>query len=586
MTSKRSSGTQFRILSAFVLLLTAVSVLIAFAARAQQAVANAASAKVSATPARQASIAASYATGTAAHRAVSRSQTERHDTGAKILDNPPSFLPVVTYDSGEVGASSIAVGDVNGDGKPDLVVANCGQVDAACISFNASTVGVLLGNGDGTFQPAVTYDSGGLTAVSVVIADVNGDGLPDVVVANRGSSGGSVGVLLGNGDGTFQPAVNYGSGGLFSSAVAVADVNHDGIPDLVVANECADSNCDGSVGVLLGNGDGTFQTAVTYGSGGNEAFSVAVADVNGDSNPDILVATNTIVCIGRTCGPVSAVGVLLGKGDGTFGTALTYGADGIFAGDQSIVVADVNGDGKLDIVVENTLCCGSSFGAVGVLLGNGDGTFQTVVLYQSNVSGWGTSALVADMNGDGKLDLVFTDQCASSNCNNQGLVGVMLGNGDGTFQSAVTFSTGGSLTNAVAVADLNGDGKPDLVVANQCADNGGSCPGGSVGVLLNNTIIVSPTTTTLTSSLNPSVHGQPITWTATVTTSGPVAPTGTVNFKRGPDGMGTGTLNASGVATFTTSILKPGPYKITAVYKGDASNLASTSAVLHQGVKR
>jgi len=96
----------------------------------------------------------------------------------------------------------------------------------------------------------------------------------------------------------------------------------------------------------------------------------------------------------------------------------------------------------------------------------------------------------------------------------------------------------------------------------------------------------STSSTTLTSSLNPSTHGQPITFTATVTTSGSIAPTGTVNFKWGPDGIGTGTLNTSGVATFTTSILKPGPYKITAVYKGDASNLASTSAIVYQGVER
>src|SRR5207302_10974806 len=104
-------------------------------------------------------------------------------------------------------------------------------------------------------------------------------------------------------------------------------------------------------------------------------------------------------------------------------------------------------------------------------------------------------------------------------------------------------------------------------------------------ILKHTTFTQSSTTTALTSSQNPSTHGQPITFTATVTTSGPIAPTGTVNFKWGPDGIGQGTLNASGVATFTTSILKPGPYKITAVYKGDASNLASTSAILYQGVK-
>jgi len=186
---------------------------------------------------------------------------------------------------------------------------------------------------------------------------------------------------------------------------------------------------------------------------------------------------------------------------------------------------------------------------------------------------------VADVNGDGKPDLVVAIFFFNT-------VGVLLGNGDGTFQAATTYSSGGFFPSSVAVADLNGDAKPDVAVANFCGGNGINCLPGKLGVLLNNTTFSQSTTsTTLVSSLNPSIHGQPITFTATVTTSGPVAPTGTVNFKWGPDGIGQGTLNASGVATFTTSILKPGPYKITAVYKGDASNLASTSAILYQGVK-
>ncbi len=165
------------------------------------------------------------------------------------IASAPLFLPAVTYDSGGFGASMVAVADVNGDGKPDLVVANCGS----CSIFNDGSVGVLLGNGDGTFQPAVTYSSGGIIPLFVAIADVNGDGKPDLVVANRCGNNGClnqapVGVLLGNGDGTFQAAATYFSGGEFASSVAVADLNGDGKPDVLVANDCADSNCDGSVG--------------------------------------------------------------------------------------------------------------------------------------------------------------------------------------------------------------------------------------------------------------------------------------------------------------------------------------------------
>src|SRR5215475_1465018 len=188
-----------------------------------------------------------------------------------------SFAPAVAYNTSAVRPLSVAVADVNGDGKPDLLVANL------CVDVNCGSngiVSVLLGNGDGTFQTEVTYNSGGYDAVSVVVADVNGDGKPDILVANRcavfiscgGTSGGHpdsngiVSVLLGNGDGTFQPAVTYNSGGLFTTSIAVGDVNGDGKPDLVVSNPCGVTNCfpqlDGAVGVLLGNGDGTFQTAV------------------------------------------------------------------------------------------------------------------------------------------------------------------------------------------------------------------------------------------------------------------------------------------------------------------------------------
>jgi hypothetical protein len=149
----------------------------------------------------------------------------------------PIFYEAPTYSSGGEDAESLAAVDVNGDGKLDLLVAN-GCSDSGCT--NHGSVGVLLGNGDGTFQPAVTYDSGGYSASAIAVVDVNGDGKPDLIVANECNASsscttGSVGVLLGNGDGTFQPALNYALS-FPTNGVAAADVNGDGKVDLLVAD--------------------------------------------------------------------------------------------------------------------------------------------------------------------------------------------------------------------------------------------------------------------------------------------------------------------------------------------------------------
>lgn len=176
-----------------------------------------------------------------------------------------NFAPTVPYSSGSEFANSIAVGDLNGDGISDLVVANSCVSPSSCATGG---VGVLIGNGDGTFKTAVTYGSGAPYAFSVSIADVNGDGKLDLVVANyctnlyvvQGCQNpvDTVGVLLGNGDGTFQAAVTYSSGGygnpgnFQSGSVAVADVNGDGKPDLLMTNPCGDNSCttNGIVGVM------------------------------------------------------------------------------------------------------------------------------------------------------------------------------------------------------------------------------------------------------------------------------------------------------------------------------------------------
>ena len=177
-------------------------------------------------------------------------------------------------------AASVVAADMNADGTLDLVIGNGGQA--------GSTVTVLLGNGDGTFQPAAGYGAGG-TIGSIAIADLNGDANPDVAVANR--SGDVVDVLMGMGDGTLHWPIPYHSGGAMATGIAVADMDRDDKPDLIVSNwTSATDRGHGAVGVLIGNGDGTFRPPVSYGSGGYGGSSLAIADVNGDDYQDVVVA--------------------------------------------------------------------------------------------------------------------------------------------------------------------------------------------------------------------------------------------------------------------------------------------------------
>jgi len=403
--------------------------------------------------------------------------------GVLLGNGDGTFQAAQSYSSGGVVASSVTTADVNRDGKLDVVVANqC--LDSTCAS---GAVSVLLGNGNGTFQSAQSYPSGGLTAISVAVGHLH-DRKIDLVVANQcqssGNCNGNVGVLLGNGDGTFQAAQTYASGGNTAVSVTTGDFNADGKTDLVVANQCWSSGkCDiGSVGVLLGNGDGTFQTAQNYASGGNNTTSVAVKDLNGDGRTDLVLANQCQVL--GDCG-VGSVSVLMGNGDGTFQAAQNYISDGAFA--QSVGLGDWNGDKKADLAIVNQ--CqnnGSCSGTVTVLLGNGDGTFQAPPTYASGGYDAGSVA-VGDLNRDGKLDLVVANLCRRSNCKHRsnGIVSVLLGNGDGTFQPAQDYATAGFGSSSVAIGDFNGDGNPDVVVASQCSTS--DCKsGGSLSVLLGN----------------------------------------------------------------------------------------------------
>jgi hypothetical protein len=450
---------------------------------------------------------------------------------------PLIFMLGSDYPSGSVQNLSMTVADVNDDGKPDLLVGN------------DSSVSVYLGNGDGTFQPAVSYPSGGLV-FSIAVSDLNGDGKLDLVVVNECPGGtcsnSNIGVLLGNGDGTFRSEVTYLSGGSAPNSVAVGDVNGDGNPDIVVANECDGSACSGSgwIGVLLGNGDGTFRPPLRYGSGGQLPIWVAIGDVNRDGKSDLVVANANS----------NSVSVLLGNGDGTFQTPTTYGSGGVSP--RHVALGDLNGDGRLDIVVANAPNY-SADGTVGVLLGNGNGTFQTAAAYDSGGSS-STSVAIADVNGDGKPDLLVTN-LNSYGPPNPYLLGVLLANGDGTFQPVTSYDSGGLYAWSVAVADVNQDGKPDLLVANL----------GAVGVLLNNHGAPS-TTTTLVSSLNPVALNKPITYTATVVSKSGAALNGTVSLVQAGAVVAVSNLT-NNKATFSTSYTSKyrTSYTIAARYSGD-----------------
>jgi hypothetical protein len=473
------------------------------------------------------------------------------------------FATEVPYNSGAYGATSVAIADLNGDGIPDIVMTN------QCVSASDCTTGavdVLLSNGNGTFQAAVTYSSGGSDPASIAVADVNKDGILDLVIGECSSENsdnvclqsGLVAVLLGNGNGSFQSAVTYASGSYETSSVAVADVNGDGIPDIVASNFCP-SCSTANIGILFGNGDGTFQGAVTYSSGGANSTSVAVADVNGDGIPDLLVANQcssfTYECIGN-----SVVGVLLGSGDGKFENPVAYSTGETWA--ASLAVSDVNGDGFPDLVV-------ADLEYVSVLLGEGNGTFRPAVNYSASGT-FDQSVKIADMNGDGIPDLVVSDNGPDKT------ISVLAGNGDGTFQTPIKFGTydfrGTGIS--VAVADLNKDGRNDIVIANHCTSGcPHAFPNSTAGVLLNT--YIAATTMSIASSANPSQADQLVKFTTTITSVSTVPNGSVVSFYNGSILLGTATTKG-GAATFSTSFSAAKTYTIKASYAGDSFHKKSS----------
>lgn len=355
-----------------------------------------------------------------------------------------------------LGNNHIAA-DLNGDGVPDL--AGTGGNSAA----------VMLGNGNGTFRPKIEYAAGG-PAQDLAAGDFNGDGRVDLVVSINDPAV-SLALLTGNGDGTFNAPVTSqtNTNRVDSPAIVATDLDNDGRLDVVLAHaiSCFTSPCVAArnITVMLGFGDGTFQTPIEI-EVGTGMSRIAVGDFNRDSIKDLAIA-----------GDQSQVYTLLGVGNGTFlqQPTITLTADTLFVDGTDIDIADLNGDTIQDLVV----AVATNGSRTGILLGNGDGTFQTPrIITEPNllVPQYQT---IADFNGDGFQDLAF----ALAN-GTFGLMEIRNGNGDGTFRAPVMYAVppsqssvgGGTLVSG----DFNRDGKPDVALPIIGANPG-------LAVLLNST---------------------------------------------------------------------------------------------------
>jgi hypothetical protein len=523
---------------------------------------------------------------------------------------------------------SAAVADVNGDGKPDLLLGIFGFDD---YGVYVSTIAVFLGNGDGTFNHLVSIPTP-LGVTSIAVADVNGDGKPDLVafetLAAYAYAPGNpppnnanlhplntVQVLLGKGDGTFSfgqaienpnslqmyPGLPDSVGGLAPFAaktVAIGDFNGDGIADFVLAGAA-----QGTVKVYFGNGDGTFMAGPVT-QAGLDPLGIAVGDFNGDGKADLAVSEPVVHGSAST-----NVFILLGNCDGTFTAAPSLTGVGTVSSD--IATGDFNGDGFPDVAVETV----GSPGWVNVYLGHGDGTFTEAP--HSPIRGTapqGSLLAVGDFNGDGIDDMVTSSfSNADSLPVSQGYdtLSFLLGNGDGTFQppvNAVAADYFPYAISAVALGDFTGSGLSGIASADNASRNAyilqphaaaqtttatttlaglsfiGSGNHNVIAVYSGDSTYQPSTsppvslaaeqelpTVTLTLSPTTTSYGQTVSMTATITPNtvqGHDA-TGSITFSVASRTLGTVPV-VNGVATFSSNLLPIGTDTVAAIYSGDA----------------
>ena len=360
--------------------------------------------------------------------------------------NPASFGAATNYPVG-TRPTYVLSGDFDGDQKIDLLIAHDGDPNVP----GDGSVKLLLGNGDGTFKAALSV-ADNLNLGSVAVADFNGDQRLDIVFAVHGDNStgqnGSITVLLGNGDGTFRDAKTFQAQGDISS-LAVGDFNSDLSPDLAVLVGFAASKLT----IFPGNGDGTFGSEVDVLNNIQPnpqvlsgISSILVADFNSDHNADLVI------------GLLDRLFIVCGNGDGTFQPPIdALDIQRTYSVVRPVSAADFNGDGKLDLLIS---VASSGLGGITVrvqtLLGNDDGTLQPPVTVATDTQG--LFPAVGDFNGDGISDLAITDAFLPA-------VNVHLGKGDGTFKSPLSFGAN-TYPFSVSVTDLNADRSPELVTAN------------------------------------------------------------------------------------------------------------------------
>ncbi|CAF5035540.1 unnamed protein product, partial [Rotaria sp. Silwood1] len=326
---------------------------------------------------------------------------------------------------------SVVVGDFNNDTRLDIVVAN----------FGSNDVSVLLGNGNGSFENQIRYSAGDYPQ-SVVAGDFNNDTQLDIVVINWDSN--DVSVLLGNGNGSFENQIRY-SAGSSPRSIAVGDFNNDTRLDIVVANSGSND-----VSVLLGYDDIVFVKQMKLVTGNDSRpQSLVISDFNNDGLMDI----------GLVNSRANNIGIFFGYGNISFGNQVIY-STGLYSSPCSMAVGDFNNDTRVDIVFAS-----SDADSVGIILGCGNGSFGNLMMYSTNSSSSEYTLAVEDINNDTILDIVVA-------IHDTNYLGVLLGQGNGTFASIILFPLEyGSHPFSIVIGDFNNDRKLDFAVANNGTDS-------------------------------------------------------------------------------------------------------------------